>query len=336
MMRPRRRWYWSDKRVHNGICFVFNPQSLYVPGILIAMSIFGIIIYCLIAAVVVIMVAPFVLTTRFSSVPNNRNGILEISWLHPSIALVKYNMGTKSLELRFFGWVGNGAAAKKGKETPPSVSTSGSHADASPQSNETLKPSAVEQPRPVDGRTGQSAAPPDGKSRKMEQTPVERSNTSKSGQGAKNDTIPSSPNRFTWSKLKKTIAILRQGHCGRKLFRWSLRLLRLSLRIIRFDHLRLHARAGVEDPAETGRIYGYFAALHSTFFSNRKNMDVSLEPRFMSNVLEVEGRVGLKTSIAGMLLPFFVAIITFPYLTVFFVWRRLKKVYTMSDVGKKV
>lgn len=299
------------------------------------MSVFGILLCCLIALAVFILAAPFVLTTRFSNLSDNRNGILEFSWGHPWIALVKYDIGNKTMELRVFGRTSNRRTAKSSVEQEPADSAIGAIAGEAFPSHGPLKSSATRQSIPRAGRMEKSASPESGKSQKTEQMPVDRPNSRKSHGDDGADKAPLTPNRFTWSKAKKTIAILRQGHSGRKLFRWSFRLLRLSLKIIRFDHLQVHAKAGFEDPAETGKIYGYFAALHSVVFNIRKNIDVRLEPQFMRNVFEVEGSVGLKTSIAAILMPFVVAILTFPYLSVFFIWRRLKKVYTLSEVVKE-
>jgi hypothetical protein len=299
------------------------------------MSIVLIIICCLIIPVIFIMAAPFVLTAQFSTLSNDRNGIFLFRWVHSWIAFVKYDLGNKTLEIRLLGWTRKIAGAAGNIADDQSEATSGPSGAETGKSNRALNAVAPERPGTESSRIEKSSPPESMYTRKKglsfgdsPDRPIPRAD------GKKNE-APSSPNRFTWSKIKKTISILRRGRVGKKLFRWALRLLRLSLKIVRFDHLRLHARAGVQDPAETGKIYGYFAALHSILFSHRKNMDVRLEPRFMSYVFEVEGSVGLKTSIAVILMPLAVAIVTFPYIAVFFVWRRLKKVYTMSDGMKE-
>jgi hypothetical protein len=284
---------------------------------------------------VIIMVAPVVLTTQFSNVPDNRNGIFLFYWIHPMIVLVKYNIGNRTMELRLFGWTATIADKKRNREIREAadghdgVETEDPQPAPSPDSgggtgNGLRKKGKMPGPQQKTGhasRTSQPTAAETGKQDKASKTAVPEDGTA--------------PDRFTWSKLKKTIAILRQGHGGPKIFRWCIRLIRMSMRTIRFDHLLLYAKAGVEDPAETGKFYGYFAALHSALFSNRKNMDVRLEPRFMSDVLEFEGSVGLKSSIAAAVMPIIVAFVTFPYITFYFVWRRLKKVYSISGRNKK-
>ena len=96
-------------------------------------------------------------------------------------------------------------------------------------------------------------------------------------------------------------------------------------RLISFDHLRLHAKAGAGDPAETGKMYGWYTALNDGCFRRQNNIDVRLEPQFSGDVFEFDGSIGLRTSLARIGIPLIVALVTFPYLTVYFVWRRLKK-----------
>jgi hypothetical protein len=283
------------------------------------MSVIGIIVCCLITGMVFILVAPIVLITQFSSLPGNRNGIFLVHWIHPWIARATYRFGSGIMELRLFGWRGSFPG---GQQAPAP--------DVVPDNRQTGISKTVA-PEPA-ATTGRSKGPSEKSDTRIPQSPETRSkHKEKKGPRVGNDpAIPPAPNRLTWSNVKKTIAVLRQGRSGGKLFRWVLRVLRFTLKIVRFDHLRLTAKAGVEDPAETGKLYGYFTALHSVLFSNRKNMDVRLEPRFMSNVLEFEGSVGLKSSIAAVVMPMVVALVTFPYISVFFVWRRLKKIYTVS------
>jgi hypothetical protein len=284
------------------------------------MGVVGILLCCIGTGAVIIMVAPFVLTMEFSTARDFRTGVLLFQWIHPMVALVKYRQGDGATEFRVFGRT---VTMAHGRKRPDGRSGSGKEPPGTmpgPGADEIAEKRQVEKPDrrgpfaksggtgaepPVSPETGPQDESPDAA------TPADRP----------------APNRLTWTALRKTIAVLRQGHGGAKIFRWFVRLLALSTRIIRFDHLRLHARVGLEDPAVTGRLYGYFVAVNAALFGDRKNMDVRLDPRFMSNVLELEGSVGLKSSIAAVVTPLFVALITFPYVTVFFVWRRLKKVY---------
>jgi hypothetical protein len=102
--------------------------------------------------------------------------------------------------------------------------------------------------------------------------------------------------------------------------------------MIRFDHFRLHAKAGLDDPAETGKIFGLYIALNDVLFSSRKNVDVRIEPYFSGDTLEFHGSVCLRTSIARISIPVLAALMTFPYFTVLIVWWRLKKLFNSSAV----
>jgi hypothetical protein len=110
-----------------------------------------------------------------------------------------------------------------------------------------------------------------------------------------------------------------------KMFRWCWRTLPLCFHVVQFDHFLLHAKAGVGDPAETGKIYGWYSALRNVLLMRQRNIDVQFEPYFSGEALEIEGNIGLKTSIIRIGIPLTVALMTFPYLSVFTIWRRIKK-----------
>ena len=106
-----------------------------------------------------------------------------------------------------------------------------------------------------------------------------------------------------------------------------MRLLSLSLRVVRFDHVRINVKAGIEDPAELGKMYGWFTAGNGLLFGSRKNIMLRFEPQFMRSFLACDGSIGLRTSAASVLMPVVIALCTFPWLRAFFVWRRLRTVY---------
>jgi hypothetical protein len=137
--------------------------------------------------------------------------------------------------------------------------------------------------------------------------------------------------RSSWKSLRRMLSILNNRAWYSRVFHWGVRALRLLFRMIRFDHFRLNATAGMDDPAETGKIYGWYTALYGSLLAQRKNIDVRLEPRFSEAVLEVNGSIGFTTSIYRVVAPVIVALVTFPYLRTWLVWRRFKKANAAAE-----
>jgi hypothetical protein len=125
----------------------------------------------------------------------------------------------------------------------------------------------------------------------------------------------------------KVVFVLRQKRLRNGALRCVGRVLRTTLHIIRFDRLRLHVRAGSSDPYEMGVAYGYFiGARNGLALHRRHDVQLDFEPVFdRGEVLELDGDVRARTSVARALLPVAAALFTFPYLSAFLVWRRMKK-----------
>ncbi len=88
----------------------------------------------------------------------------------------------------------------------------------------------------------------------------------------------------------KPVNALRQAEFRRRLARFA----KALWRAIDRERLRLHARIGLGDPADTGQLWAVLGPL-SAWLSNLRAVSVSIEPDFIESVLEVNssGRIRL-------------------------------------------
>lgn len=126
---------------------------------------------------------------------------------------------------------------------------------------------------------------------------------------------------FTNSKY---VFFLREKRAIGKIWDWLCRVTIKILNIVSFRRVSLKVKGGVEDPVVLGKIYGYIEAFRYGLNLNKK-MELEFTPVFMQNYLECSGRVLFVGNLWRFILPFIVAVVTFPYLSMFFVWLRYKK-----------
>jgi hypothetical protein len=291
---------------------------LFIIGVLVSLSLI---------LLFIILFTPFTFRTEFAVSSEYNHGTIFFSWIHPFIARVTYTIGDNDPEVRIFGrqwrWLGEKltqarTAGKKETEvvrekapdpvpekTVPVSPRSGSAVQTGISSHQSKTETPAQSPGGNTPGHGEAAAP-----------------SLKEGAGTLRRRIAA-----LYHKIKITWTVLRRHRMASRSFRWCLRLLKLFFGLVRFDHFRLHAMAGMEDPAALGKIYGWYGAANSALFGKKKNVDIRFEPRFQGAELALDGSIGLRTSIARILTPLIVALVTFPYIRVFLVWRRIRKVY---------
>ena len=99
----------------------------------------------------------------------------------------------------------------------------------------------------------------------------------------------------------------------KKVFKWLGRVWKYAITTIRFDKLKLRATAGLKDPAQTGKMYGYFIATKDALALRNKHVNMELEPVFTEERLEAEIEFSCKTSIAIITSNALMLALTFPY-----------------------
>jgi hypothetical protein len=283
------------------------------------------------AAALLLLIAlltPFHFLTDFAVSTDARSGTFLLSWIHPRILGMRYDFAHDQAELTIFWRRVKTFAGKTGAQEK-----TGKRAGTGKIKGAVKKEPVPEEPALRAAKPAEPAA---------SASPEPFSSTATDSQPPSPE--PSARSRFAqfgkrmvlrWRKFQATWRILQRHNMASRTFRWCMRLLSMSLRVVRFDHVRINIKAGIEDPAELGKIYGWYAAGNRLLFAGRKNITLRFEPQFMQNRLAFDGSVGLRTSAARVLMPVAVALVTFPWLRAFFIWRRLKTVYqsqTPSDI----
>jgi hypothetical protein len=126
-------------------------------------------------------------------------------------------------------------------------------------------------------------------------------------------------------KKSRIIFFLSHKNWRQKMLSWLLRFFKTFRHLVHFECFKADIRAGIEDPAILGKIFGYYQAFSNALQLKEYGFDLCFEPLFMENHFEVDGAVKIKSSIGSLLAPFGVAFLTFPYISTFFLWRRYKR-----------
>jgi hypothetical protein len=111
----------------------------------------------------------------------------------------------------------------------------------------------------------------------------------------------------------------------KKLFKWLKRVLRCAVTTVRLDKLKLRAAAGFADPANAGKMYGYFIAAKNALARRSKTINMELEPVFTEERLEADIEFAGRTSLAVIAYGILTAALTFPYWRAYRLARKRRK-----------
>ena len=111
----------------------------------------------------------------------------------------------------------------------------------------------------------------------------------------------------------------------KKLFKWLKRVLRRAVTTVRLDKLKLRAAAGFADPANAGKMYGYFIAAKNALARRSKTINMELEPVFTEERLEADIEFAGRTSLAVIASGILTAALTFPYWRAYRLARKRRK-----------
>jgi hypothetical protein len=255
-----------------------------------------IILSLFVVVVLVVVVTPLTVTAEFTVSEVGCNGALRMQWLHPLFARCRFDIGQRQLDATILGWR-HSFTRKNTCTKQPSTSHTGNRERPVP-------------PTDAAPLARQQNAADKGEKLHMKQRVTGRGTPAGSTGG--------------WHRVRTFFLIATDYRVTAKALRWGQRTLRACFSVLRFHCFRLHAKAGTHDPAETGKLYGWYAALDRSCFSRNTNIDVRFEPDFSGEAFECSGDIAVRSSFARVGMPLVVALMTFPYLTAYFVWRRLR------------
>jgi hypothetical protein len=291
------------------------------------MMIFLIIVGSLAAIAALLLFLPIFLRIEFAVSETARSGKVRLYWGHPSVAGLTYEVGAKDFAVKIFGWHPRRSASGESAEESAAASSSIEKSpfvedEKSPFAKDTTEAELKSAP-PVEAPP-QPAAPERAVPAAAVEPKRESADRKAPGRPPEREPEPKRAQESSWKKFKRIFTALNHRPWRKRLFRWAFRVLRSLFRLIRIDHVRLHAKAGMEDPADTGKLYGRLIGLKAGLFSHVKRADLRLEPCFSGPLFEVNGAIGISTSLYRLLAPFGLALTTFPYYKSWVVWRRFK------------
>lgn len=250
-----------------------------------------------------VLFTSFHIETRFCRLQSCSNVSLSFWWIHPFFISFFYNYRENDYYLRIVWWkMAKKKTAQKELETPEQPED---------ESVKEVKEESAENAEPEIGKM---------EDKTQEDTQIEQPIIEKvEKKPGKMD------NLIGWIKKSWVIFFLSHNKWRGKMLSWLLRFFKAFRYLVHFEYFKADIRAGVEDPAVLGKIFGYYQAILNALQLTEYGFKIFFEPLFMKNHFEVDGAVKIKSSIGSLLLPFGVAFLTFPYINTFFLWRSYKR-----------
>ncbi len=251
----------------------------------------------------VLLFAPIAVVGSGTFAAGEAGGHVRLSWLHPGVVRCILDIRKGTPEVFAFGLrvyakeklydKGEGPAAEEEKKNAAADSVESSAAARS-------------------GEPGPQVS-------KEEKTAPEKSGVEPRGK----KTAP----WIVRAKRVQQVWVFAGDACFReKVLRWVLRMLRLLLHTCSIARVRVAAKAGFDDPAKTGLLYGWYMGVTRMLSApGPQRVDIRCEPVFTEATLTANAEATLATSVARLLVPFVAALATFPYLHAYVLYRRARR-----------
>jgi hypothetical protein len=127
--------------------------------------------------------------------------------------------------------------------------------------------------------------------------------------------------------LKKVMVFLKDSSFRAKILRWIGKTVKAIFRAVSIRKFTARVKAGLLDPSLTGAAYGYFIGFKNMISTEKSSRtEILFEPVFNDEPFSAEGGIEISSSIARLCLPVIFAVITFPYLHAYILYRRAKKI----------
>ncbi|HEX2957456.1 MAG TPA: hypothetical protein VHO70_11530 [Chitinispirillaceae bacterium] len=293
--------------------------------------------------------------------PDNKRVQIEGSWFHPRIVKFTVNVFNQEFTLTFLGHrlfgskAGSKPQAGKSEKVPESEETTSAKPgktveegvfEAGSGASEKEFRHASDVPSPVHDSTAAMKKNSADTINKKTHTGERRDKNKNQSERAENknqddrepEVKPVKASFFSRLKKNRYFFIIRQRNLQKKLFRWIYRIFKSLFRIIRFHHFDASVKAGIEEPALLGNIYAFYMMTRYTVNVSGGEPIIKFEPVFMKNWFEGEGRFSLQTSVISLIWPAFIAVTSFPYITVLWLfWKSRKlKIKKIKKIRKNV
>jgi hypothetical protein len=127
--------------------------------------------------------------------------------------------------------------------------------------------------------------------------------------------------------LKKVLVFLKDPSFRAKIFRLLARTVHAVFRTVSLKKFTVRIKAGLFDPSLTGAAYGYYIGFKNMISTEKSSRaEILFEPVFNDEPFSAEGGIEISSSIARLCLPVVFAVLTFPYLHAYILYRRAKKI----------
>jgi hypothetical protein len=271
---------------------------------------------------IIILIAPFVAVLEFWYSDEKKMISGSFSWLHPLVARGEIDVEQQKVDLCFFNLfrIQQDLGSAEEEDDRQNVQTD------KPQQSGNVRTATTPASDTTDTTTASAKV--------AQQSYHDSSGTQK--ESFKQRTVRQKSNYFTRLKhvgerLKSIVEhpiifFMRQKIWRQAMFRWLLLLARIPAKLWPDITVRLHVEAHIQDPATTGKVYGYWTALaYALSLHTSRHINVVFVPVFDRELLDIQGVVRIRTSLLKLSGPLLYAGLNFPFLTTWRVWRAAKK-----------
>jgi hypothetical protein len=285
-----------------------------------------IILVVLLAVSAIILLAPITASCSGAIRESSASGEILGWWLHPKVLRCVFDVKKKAVfvfalgNFRLFSSEARENPEEKGPVAPPEKLAGDEKKEPGPvpQRQEQQERASISS-RELPHRTPEDLP----KAEKHEEPPEEKKHSD--AEGAAEKEKPSFSEKLV--PLKKALVFLRDSSFRAKILRWLGRTVKAIFRTISIKKVTARVKAGLFDPSLTGAAYGYFIGFKNMISTGESSRsEILFEPVFDDEPFSAEGGIEISSSIARLCLPVIFAVLTFPYLHAYILYRRTKKI----------
>lgn len=274
----------------------------------------------------VVIFTPWGLHATFLHKESTTNFSVLGYWIHPAVIRANYNYEQGSVDVLLFGRIIN-----KKKDNGVSVSS-----DDTIKSSSTLG-AEIKDCEHLHQETKTVTKSESSKAKTKSGVAVEEENSGESGlkdkRSSAKKSVPGNKRRSKdrgSQKVKLTfverirrnpfVFFIEKRSLRNKCYTWVKRIIKSTFRILRIELFDIRADISFEDPSVSGKIYGYVEGARHALSLYSKKINLQYRPIFVNGQNTIGGEVKIVTSIAKLMSPMFVAVVTFPYCTFVITW----------------